>query len=382
MDKPTLTRNYTKKHSIILLAKSRISKCNIQGISIKTNPSEFNINCEKEARMLGFDRPQVLFDGSFSSRRAFQKGIIDKRLFSNNTLPDDYDDLDDDLKYLEIKQLFLDIESVYGGKTEGVVLRDRSGKNFYKFLQDDQHDQEVRRAKKQQSMMSPEEESEYWESIQQIANQYIQRYLNLNDPLRIKLRKASEFVNSYRNLPRHSQKTEQSIKDDLLLTLKFKINRKEPGNNNAVVLGKFRVFTKNGHQKMIDNALKEHDDVVITLVTSRDTRKTQNLRKRMIQAVFPSLEIIETTSGNLITIINKSSKNINTVYCGSDRIDAYKKQLKRSPDVSVKEIKRSDTDISASKVIQMIQEDDYAGFTRETPSEIHNFWEELRATYR
>ena len=384
MDKPTLTRSYTKKHSVIMLAKSRITRCDIKGITIKTNPSSFDINCDKEASLFGFDRPAVLFNGKFDTTATFKRGIIDKRLLNaKRQLPADYDGLSDAEKYSVIKDIFLEIQSVYGGKTEGVVLRDQKGSTFLKFLQSDQHDAETRKRKKEASSMSPVDEQTYWGEIQKIAAKYIDSCKSQSKkPIREKLRAASIFVSQLSNLPVHTKKTSQSIKDDLFLTIKLKINRTEPGNDNAVVLGKFRVFTKNGHKKMIDEALKDHDDVIITVVTSKDTKETKDLRYRMVRAVYPDKEIIETTSGNLITIINKASKNVNAVYAGSDRIPSYREQLKRSPDVSVKEIIRSDNDVSASKVIEMIKNDDQAGFKRETPPQIHSFWDELRATYQ
>ena len=383
MEKPTLTRSYTKKHSIILLAKSRITRCDIKGISIKTNPSGFDIDCDKEAKQFGFDRPMVLFNGRFDSVASLKRGSTDRRLTKeiSRLIPDDYDDLSLEEKYAHVKTLFLEIQSVYGGKTEGVVLRDQKGSKFFKFLQSDQHDIETRNKKKESSRMSQADENLYWKKIQEIAQSYIEKGQN-NQPIRQKLKNASIFVNQYSGLPEHTAKTEQSIRDDLFLTIKLKINRQEPGNNNAIVLGKFRVFTKNGHKKMVDDAIKDNDDVVITVVTGKDTKKTKDLRLRMVKAVYPDKEIIETTSGNLITIINKASKNINSVYAGSDRIPSYRNQLERNPDVHVKEIKRNDNDVSASKVIEMIKNDDLIGFKRETPKQIHPFWNELRDTYK
>ena len=131
-----------------------------------------------------------------------------------------------------------------------------------------------------------------------------------------------------------------------------------PGNDGVLVVGKFRVFT-NGHKKMFDQALKKHDFLIVTLVSNKETKATLELRKQMIEAVYPGVYIITTTSGNLFTMINKSKKNINTVLAGSDRISGYEEQLQRTLDIKVEEIPRGEEDESATKVIRNLSDIKY-----------------------
>jgi hypothetical protein len=44
----------------------------------------------------------------------------------------------------------------------------------------------------------------------------------------------------------HSVKTELMIKDDIQLNAKTVLIKQMRGNNNALIIGKFRVFTKKG----------------------------------------------------------------------------------------------------------------------------------------
>ena len=382
MDKPTLTRSYHKKHDIVLLAKSPITRLDIQGISIRTNPSQFITDVDSDARIFGFDRPAVLFDGNFTTYQNFRDGAISRNLIKilDEIDPQLYDNLSVEDKYHIIKDVFLRVESAYGGTSEGVVLKSKT--KYYKFLQSDQHDKTVRSLKSAQYKMDADQEKEYWSQVQLLANQV--KDLARGEPIDRRLKEVNRAIQRMRRaeLPQHSKKNVQTIKDDVYLTAKLKVNRMEPGNNNALVLGKFRVFTE-GHKKMIDTALKGSDGVVIAVVSSRDkkSKETISLRKRMIAAVYPEAYIIEASTGNIVTILNKSKKNVNKVYAGSDRIESYKSQLDRSPDVTVNEIRRNDADVSATKVIEVINNDDFATFRTLTPPQVHPFWNELKITY-
>ena len=59
------------------------------------------------------------------------------------------------------------------------------------------------------------------------------------------------------------------IKDDIQLNAKTLIIKNLKGNNNCLMLGKFRIFT-NGHLKVLKSALKDFDNVCICLVTPKE----------------------------------------------------------------------------------------------------------------
>jgi hypothetical protein len=65
---------------------------------------------------------------------------------------------------------------------------------------------------------------------------------------------------------------------------------------------------------------------------------------------------------------------------GSDRVRGYQDQIKGQLGLYVKEIPRTGDDISASKIIEKIDDEDY--FKKNTPKEIHNLYENLKKVYK
>jgi len=168
-DKLTTTRDYKNKHGLYLIASSPAS-AEIEGGMIKTKSHGFfqdkNLDYSK---ILKLNLPPVVFEGKINTVSNIEKGI------KNNKLKKSWNDNKssfDDKPYETIKKTFLEFESELGGKTEGVVLKSSSG-ILYKFLQDDQHDKNVRYAKKMRYQSQPEVESKYWDKIQQITNNLI-----------------------------------------------------------------------------------------------------------------------------------------------------------------------------------------------------------------
>jgi hypothetical protein len=94
------------------------------------------------------------------------------------------------------------------------------------------------------------------------------------------------------------------------------------------------------------------DDIVVGLITSKDTADTKDLRKEMLLAAFPNLIIIENNTGNISNLLNKTPKNINAILAGSDRVRDYQNQINSQLGLYIKEIPRTSDDISATKVIQ------------------------------
>ena len=67
------------------------------------------------------------------------------------------------------------------------------------------------------------------------------------------------------------------------------------------------------------------------------------------------------------------------VYAGSDRVSGYQQQIKNNIGMSVGELPRTDSDISASKVIAEINDKEF--FTKNTPAEIHSLYDEIKKAY-
>lgn len=379
MRKPTLSSNYNTQHKMVLIGTSK-SKWEAKFSKLKTSNSGLDTkNRDAVAKQLKIDVPQLLFKGLMNTSANFEKGIIHKGLSSlfreqqNSFTWDNPEILIDD-----IRELFLAVESKYGGKEEGVVLIQKD--KMLKFQQEYQLDKESRRQiKLKYSNSSPESESEYWTNVNKEALKLSTKVGTGSERDLQKLMKTLSTELKYMKIDfNHEKKTCANIKDDIQLTAKNLIIKGLKGNNNCLILGKFRVLTV-GHFRMIRAAQKEFDKVVVCIVTSKDTAGTKDLRTKMIEKTFTNVEVIHHGSGNLIGVINKSPININAVYAGSDRVNAYIKQLQRSNGIGVREMPRTDASISATKVIENIQ--DFKFFKKSTPNAIHSMYDDLVKVY-
>jgi predicted kinase/nicotinamide mononucleotide adenylyltransferase len=381
MNKPTLTRKYTKLRQLVLIGHSPVSSVKIAHgkIHIKSKGLIME-DREKYAKILGLNLPELIFEGRMIE---FPKGLNARAKEFYKDFADSFKGLPADGFWELAKNFFKMLPSLYGSeKEEGVVIhlsKPMGGTPILKIVQDDQYDKELRFKIKQQYKMEVKDEDEYWLKVRASAEEIINT-MNLGAKFPKVLRELSRLVyKEYKLSFTHGKKTELNIRDDIQLTAKNMLMRKLPGNNGALVVGKFRVFT-NGHKKMFDQALKGRDFLVVALVSNKETKSTLELRKAMIQATYPKVEIITTTSGNLLTMINKTSQNINVVLAGSDRVDAYRNQLKRNLDVQVEEVRRGEDDESATKVIQHLS--DFKYFKKNTPRAVHKFYDELVKTYK
>lgn len=379
MTKPTLSSNYSKKHKMVLIGHSKSTWVEKFG-RLKTKPTGFQTNNrDNYAKELKIDVPQLLFKGYLGNQSQFRKGIQHKGLlyeFSTRELTMNWDNpvlLIDDLR-----EMFLAVESKYGGTEEGVVIKYND--KILKFQQEYQLDQNARlKIKMQYREEDGNKETDYWNNVTRTA-------LEIANSITVKSRKLPDLMDELSLTMKrlkldfsHTKKSETVIKDDIQLTAKTQIIKKMRGNNNALILGKFRVLTKGGHYKLIKRAATLYDNVVVCIVTSKDTKDTKELRTEMITKTFPNVEIVHSTNGNISRILQTSPININAVYAGTDRVQSYKDQLKRTLGVDVKEMVRTDDDISASKVIANIDDHDF--FERNTPQEIHRMYDRIKAAY-
>lgn len=379
MSKPTLSSNYDTKHKMVLIGSSKSTWEESYG-KLKTKPAGFSTaNRDQYAKELKIDVPQVLFQGTMGSQITFENGIqnnILKREFTQRKSSMNWSN--PELLIDDIREMFLSIESKYGGAEEGVVIK--YGTKILKWQQEYQLDKEARaKIKMKYKESDPDAEQKYWDNVKRVS-------LELANGIIVKSRKLDDILSElslalkrYKLNFTHSVKTDLMIKDDIQLNAKTVLIKQMRGNNNALIIGKFRVFTKEGHYKLIKRASRLYDNVVVCLVTSADTASTKDLRERMIKKCFPGVQIIHTSNGNILSIINKCPININVVYAGSDRVSGYQQQIKNNIGMSVRELPRTDSDISASKVIAEINDKEF--FTKNTPAEIHSLYDEIKKAY-
>lgn len=379
MRKPTLSSNYSQKHKMVLIGYSRSSWEEKFGKLKTRNSGMLTEKRDSIAKDIGIDTPQVLFEGIMGTEKQFENGIKHpdlKKEFEKTRLSMSWET--PEILLDDIRGLFLSIDSKYGGKEEGVVIK--YDDKILKFQQEYQLDQEARSAIKGQYREDTKEaEGDYWKNVTRVAMEIANSFTVKNRPLSDLMEELSGVMKRLKLDFEHSKKAPSMIKDDIQLTAKTQIIKNMSGNNNALVLGKFRVFTKEGHYKLISRALKLYDNVVVTIVTGKDTKQTKDLREEMVRKAFPGVEIIHSSSGSLSRILQTSPVNINVVYAGSDRVSTYQEQLKNSLGVSVRELPRNDSDISASEVIAKI--DDESFFKKSTPKEIHGMYDEIKKTY-
>jgi nicotinamide mononucleotide adenylyltransferase len=377
MRKDTLSSNYAIRHNLILIGFSK-SSYSIKNGKLFTTPQGMDTsNREKFAKILKIKSPSLLFKGYINSPIMFEKGIINKdlkKLFNEYKNTINWSLTDSIITNLS--SMVLAIPSDFGGKEEGVVIK--YDNKITKIQQDYQVDQGARAEIKSKTRGTPEEETTYWNNVRLKAFEIINN-IRITD-LPKALKDLSLILKTTKITFEHPIKNKDSILEDIQLTTKSLMIRKLKGNNGALYLGKFRVLTK-AHYDIIKKALKDYDSVNVVLVTSKDTENTRLLRMKMLKTSFgDKINIQESTSGNLITLINKFNDNINVVLAGSDRVASYKEQLKRNPDVSVIETPRTNDDISATKVIANIEDQKF--FNSNVPKELHGMYEEIKKTYQ
>ena len=380
MNKPTLTRKYTKLRELILVGHAKVNSYKMEFGKITTVTGGLNMNDrEADAKLLKVNLPELLFKGKLN---ALPKGLNSRAQKFYKDFKAQFENLGTEAYWELTKNFFLFIPSLYGAeKEEGVVIQlsTNIGKaQVLKIVQSDQYDKDLRFKIRMKWKMEPQDEDAYWKLVRIAAQETIHK-IKEKTHLGKALKELSKLV--YKDLElnfKHKKKDDRNVKDDIQHVGRTILVKEMPGNDGVLVVGKFRLFT-NGHKKMFDQALKKHDYLVVTLVSNKETKATLELRKKMIEAVYPGVYIITTTSGNLFTMINKSTRNINTVLAGSDRVDGYKKQLEKTLDIGVEEIIRTDEDESATKVIRSLNDQKY--FKKNTPKSIHKFYDELLKVY-
>lgn len=362
--KPTITRDYDRFHELVLLRAAH-STAIIEGGMIYTNPSNDWVDLSEAMRMV---TPQVVFKGSMGSIESFEHGIKSAELmdeFKRRRAAFDYTNPERTMTF--IKELFLSLPSVFGGKEEGVVIN--SGESFFKIIQEDQHDEAIRNEKKSRWRGSVDEEKEYWFEVACLAEQIAE----VDGTLQERLQVARKSANEQGILPWHPKKTQGQIRDDLFLSTKHRILAGLKENQNALFLGKIRVLT-NAHTSAIQHGLNEFHSVTVALTSGKNMKVPFSLRKKMIESVFPQVDVIEVKSGNLLRAIQKCKRPISAVIAGSDRAEGYRSQLARGSQV-VLEMKRdmdSPENVSATKALESREQ-----FMKMTPKQIHPFFDEL-----
>jgi nicotinamide mononucleotide adenylyltransferase len=380
MNKPTLTRSYHKKHTLVIIGFSYNTEIEEFNGKVITKPGKMSFSTIGYKDLLQLDTPRVLTYGPLYPKSNFEKAIVDenlKLLVSNDILNSD------ETYYSELKNLFLNLESNYGGKNEGVVFQ--SPDKIYKILQEDQHDTEVRRKIKDKYQMDYEFENKYYQRLRKIGKSIID-----NIPKDIKIDKAMEILGQYtysqifaysQTFDIHPKKSSFQICDDLHLTAKNLWLREMKGNNGAIFIGRFQPPTKM-HVQIVREGLEKFDNVYLVIVVSKKKNSQNPFSTQTIEflwrQVFPKIKFLHVQTGNISRILEKSPYNINAILAGSDRKQDYEKQLTTNPDVYIDEIFRFHEDVSATKVRESLFTDSFDKYKKNMDPVHYKYFEQLK----
>jgi cytidyltransferase-like protein len=171
-----------------------------------------------------------------------------------------------------------------------------------------------------------------------------------------------------------------------MISFKDFINEEE--KTVGVFLGRFQPVTK-AHSDIIKKMSKENDTSILYLVKGKITSKNkeqnpfdEEIQIKMLKKVAPkNVQIKVIPTGFFIDDINERPEKSFVVYAGSDREKQYIKffsYIEEDKKIRIEHIKRSDEDISATKLRTALKDDNEKEFKKLAPAEIHSMYEELK----
>lgn len=151
----------------------------------------------------------------------------------------------------------------------------------------------------------------------------------------------------------------------------------------GLMIGRFQPLTL-AHSMIIEQISKENDRAIIFVIKSNNDKSpfNESLQEEMINSIKPdNVEIVRLKSGFFVDYVNTLSESEFTLYCGTDRVDGYKKMssyMSSDKYLTIKEIPRTDDDISATMVRESLKSDDFEKFKTLTDKRIHNMYATLK----
>jgi len=272
-NKPTVTRDYEKKHGMYLVGfgptKYAISRGQLFSSSSFVDSPE---DLEAYRKVLQLGSFPTVFSGNLSSRKSILAGCKNsglKKLFmaeSENT------DFSDPISVVQLAvSAFSQLESSLGGPAEGVVIQvaaDEFGeKRLLKILASDQHSKEVRAQKSARAKGTPEKEVQYWRSVNDLVDVLLD-VLPRNKPEKM-LSGLSKTVYDLNDIPFHPVKTKINVQEDIFLTAKLRLlgTGTHRANKVAVIPMAAKPFHV-GHDSLISKSVRDGNDAIIVFVST------------------------------------------------------------------------------------------------------------------
>lgn len=404
MEKPTLTRDYLQLHEMVLIGYSSATYKEEGGI-LYTEPEEMVTAFVPEyAKLMKIDSPREILNGKLFPFEKLLSSSVDSEFSSilkSNRLQ--FINSTTDEAYIEaLSTAFLSLPSKYGGEMEGVVIEQTNSiedYRVYKVLQPDQHDKEKRRAKKERYQMEPEREAEYFTRTKILARKWLDDSYEMEKksllkgimpaPLNFKERLKKLSIAAYQTpalvskLPYHEKKNLLRKQEDFHYMLKYLLIRDLPVNNNALFIGRLQPPSRK-HVEIIEKGLSTYNSVVIAIVRGKKSDALLNpfsfeTQCAILEEIFPGkLKIIQVSTGNLFTAIQKSEKVITAILCGGDRLESYESQLKHNPEIKIDNFGRDPKGISGTKIRESLMNNDKKEFNKNVHALTKKHFEKLR----
>lgn len=274
-NKPTITRDYAKKHGMYLVgfgpAQFAVSRGQLfSSARFVDSPEEL----DRYREILQLGAFPIVFDGNLSSRKTILDGCIDpglKSLFSKGFDRTDFSDPQSIVRLAA--DVFSQLESSLGGPAEGVVLQvygdDLSERQLLKVLAADQHSAAARGEKKSRFKGTETEENAYWRLVNETVDEILDS-VSIGEPAET-LKRLSALVYGMDEelLPTHPVKTKINVQEDIFLTAKLRILG--TGTHRATKVAVIPMAAKPfhaGHDSLIKRAVADGNDSVIVLVST------------------------------------------------------------------------------------------------------------------
>ena len=263
-NKDTLTRTYVQKGGMFLRSYAQVEYRILNG-QLHTNvigtEETDQGKLEVMAKELGIVAFPIFYRGKIDQNDLKKSLVIMKHMIAQGV------DWNNPLDVIEkFSTTMLEIPSTLGGQTEGVVFKLDDGR-FFKVVQADQYDTDVRGAKKGETRMDPEKTAVYFQQIRKLLHGIMSKVgsgQNTEQMLAMVNREVSKIPDE--SLPKHEKKTPLQVRDDIHETLRLLAAKGELLGTSTKSIGLIPIAGKPlhiGHWKLIEKAASENDSVVI-----------------------------------------------------------------------------------------------------------------------
>lgn len=280
-NKDTLTRTYVNKGGMFLRSYGKVTyriiggnlHTSVQGEEITDYPQ-----VKRMADLLEISAFPIFFQGKLSKENILKNSLIGPKMAGA-----DWNSPVDVIN--KFSDAILSVPSTLGGTTEGVVMKLDNGE-FFKLVQPDQYDAEVRGAKKDMYKLEPEAATAYFQQIRSLIQNIFNEigvegkseedvisdsnfYIAKNE------KKLKKFFDALQKIAGNKKNMVQ-IKDDIHDTVRLLVSKQSLLGVNKKTLALIPIAGKPlhiGHWKLIEKAAADNDRVIVYTSSSDRIKK-------------------------------------------------------------------------------------------------------------